>query len=175
MPTTLSEYLRFKAERMHALRDTLSDPGTQPIALKATARVAGGSGVRPVRVREFSIVTDSGAGLAGYDLGPTAPELLLSALASCLAHTFLIVAASHGLSYDALEVTVSGEIDFRGVLEVDTNAPISPQNLTYEARVSSNADAEQLAFVQREVERLCPVLRAMTEPMLVRGNIVRST
>jgi hypothetical protein len=62
------------------------------------ARVAGGSGVRPVSIREFTIVTDSAPALAGYNLGPTAPELLLASLASCLAHTYLIVAANRGVT-----------------------------------------------------------------------------
>ena len=29
-----------------------------------------------MQVRQFTLVTDSGPGLAGYDLGPTAPEML---------------------------------------------------------------------------------------------------
>ncbi|MCU0495083.1 MAG: OsmC family protein [Chloroflexaceae bacterium] len=170
----LPDYLAFKAECMATLRDKLSDPNTPPVALTATARVAGGSGVRPVQVRQFTVVTDSGPGLAGYDLGPTAPELLLTSLASCLAHTFLIVAASHGVSYDSLEVAVHGEIDFRGVLEVDPHVPTAPQNLRYEARISSSMAAEQLAFIKSEVERLCPVLQAITQPLAVEGAIVNA-
>jgi uncharacterized OsmC-like protein len=171
--TTLPDYLAFKAERMARLRARLAQPEAQPFSLEATARVAGGSGVRPVRVREFTIVTDSGPALAGYDLGPTAPELLLCSLASCLAHTFLIIAAARGVQYDALEVTVRGTIDFRGVLEVDPNAPIAPQGLRYEARISSPASDTELAAIQQEVERLCPVLQALTRPTAVEGVVVR--
>jgi len=170
----LNGYLQFKAGRMAELRGRLAQPGAGPIALEATARVAGGSGVRPVRVREFTIVTDSGPALAGYDLGPTAPELLLSALASCLAHTFLIVAAGRGLAYEELSVTVRGSIDFRGVLEVSPDAPVGPQNLSYEARISSPAGDDELAAVRAEVERLCPVLRALTDPTPVLGAIIRA-
>ncbi len=169
----LSDYLDFKAQRIATMRERLAAPDAQPFPLEATARVAGGSGVRPVRVREFTIVTDSGPALAGYDLGPTAPELLLSALASCLAHTFLIVAASRGLRYEALEVTVRAMIDFRGVLEVDPMIPTIPQSLSYEARLSSSASDTELAAVQHDVERLCPVLGALTQPILVSGAVVR--
>jgi uncharacterized OsmC-like protein len=169
----LSDYLNFKAERLADLRERLAQPDAAPAALEATARVAGGSGVRPVRVREFTIVTDSGPALAGYDLGPTAPELLLSAMASCLAHTFLIVAASRGLAYDELAVTVRGTIDFRGVLDVGADVPVGPQGLSYEARISSPASADELEAVRQEVERLCPVLRAVSEPTPVRGAVVQ--
>ncbi len=171
MPT-LSDYLDFKREKLAALRAKLAEPGAQPAALSATARAAGGSGVRPVRVREFTIVTDSAPALAGYDLGPTAPELLLSALASCLAHTFLIVAADRGVAYESLEVEVRGKIDFRGVLEVNAEIPAAPFDITYEARIASQASAEDLDSIKRAVERLCPVLQAFTQPLQVRGQIV---
>lgn len=170
----LSDYLMFKAGRMAALSERLAAPDTTPISLAASCRVAGGSGVRPVRVREFTVVTDSGPGLAGYDLGPTAPELLLSALASCVAHTFLIVAARRGVRYDALEVTVRGEIDFRGVLEVDPAAPIAPRNLHYVAAIDSPADDATLAAIKAEVERLCPVLLVVTQPQVVTGELRRT-
>jgi uncharacterized OsmC-like protein len=169
----LSAYLTFKAERIADLSARLADPATPPIPLRASCRVAGGSGVRPVRVRDFTVVTDSGAGLAGYDLGPTAPELLLSALASCIAHTFLIVAARRGVAYDSLEVTVEGQIDFRGVLEVDPTVPVAPQGLHYTATLTSPAADAELQLIQSEVERLCPVLRAVVEPQAVTGRVVR--
>lgn len=168
----LADYLGFKQQKLGELREKLAEPGTVPIPIAATCKVAGGSGVRPVQVREFSVVTDSSSVLAGYNLGPTAPELLLTAMASCLAHTFLIVAANRGLSYDALEVEVRGTIDFRGVLEVTPEAPIPPRELQYEARIKTNAGVEELTAVQQEVERLCPVLRAVTEPIPVQGRIL---
>lgn len=171
MPTNLPEYQSYKEERLAALRTTLKETAAPPAALTVTARVAGGSGVRPVQVREFTIVTDSGPALAGHNLGPTAPELLLTALASCLAHTFLIVGINQGLTFNKIEVEVRGTIDFRGILEVDSSAPIAPQDITYEARLGINAGAEQLTRLQFEVERLCPVLQAITQPLQVKGRL----
>jgi uncharacterized OsmC-like protein len=166
-------YLDLKAEKLEALKAHLAQSDQPPAALQATARVASASGVRPVQVRNFTIVTDSGPALAGYDLGPTAPELLLSSLASCVAHTFLIVAANKGYRYDSLEVTVSASIDFRGVLEVGEGIPSAPQQLRYEARIGSQLSGEQLGEIQRDVERLCPVLQAITQPLAVEGTIVQ--
>jgi uncharacterized OsmC-like protein len=169
---TLQHYLAFKREQIEILRQQLREASAAPVALQATARVAGGAGVRPVRVREFTVVTDSGPALAGYNLGPTAPELLLSALASCLAHTFLIVAAMKEIELEALEVDVRASIDFRGVLEVDPEVGVAPHGLTYEARVTSPADAATLAALQADVERLCPVLAAVRYPVMISGTVV---
>lgn len=172
--TTLPEYLEFKARRVAALREKLSAPDAAPSPLRALARVAGGSGVRPVSIREFTIVTDSAPALAGYNLGPTSPELLLASLASCLAHTYLIVAVNRGVRFDALEVEVTGQIDFRGILEVDARAPIPPSNLAYVARVSGDVSDEELRQIQADVERLCPVFRALVEPVPVDGRVERT-
>ena len=60
--------------------------------IKAVSWVAGITGARPVKMGEIQFVTDSAPGLAGHALGPTAPEMLLGALASCLVHTYLIQA-----------------------------------------------------------------------------------
>lgn len=169
--STVNDYLPVKEAALAALRAKLAEPGAAPNKLRATARVAGASGVRPVSIREFTIVTDSGPALAGYNLGPTAPELLLASLASCLAHTFLITAATHGVPLSSLEVEVSGTIDFRGVLEVDPAIPSRPEGLRYEARIGGDASAEQLALLHREVERLCPVLRALAEPLVIAGVV----
>jgi len=172
--SSLPDYLTLKRERMTTLREQLRTAEAPAIPISATARVAGGSGVRPLQVREFTIISDSAPALAGYNLGPTAPELLLSALASCLAHTYLVVAVNHGLTYEALEVEVRGCIDYRGVLEVDPATPIPPQELSYEARLTSAASAEQLERLQADVERLCPVLQALRQPLTVAGRLVRS-
>jgi uncharacterized OsmC-like protein len=171
MPT-INDYMAFKGERMEELRERLRNPDVPPAALSATARVAGGSGIRPVQVREFTIVTDSGPALAGYNLGPTAPELLLSSLASCLAHTFLIAAVNRQVALESLEVEVRATLDFRGVLEV-TDAPPAPTDIRYEARIASGASDEQLAQLKEDVERLCPVLYAITNPLPVSGQISR--
>ncbi len=172
--TTLPEYLEFKAQRVAALREKLSAPDAIPAPLRVVARVAGGSGVRPVSIREFTIVTDSAPALAGYNLGPTSPELLLASLASCLAHTYLIVAVNRGVRFDALEVEVSGQIDFRGILEVDADAPIPPSGLAYVARVSGGVSDDELRQIQADVERLCPVFRALVEPVPVNGRVERA-
>ena len=122
----------------------------------------------------ITIVTDSLPALAGHNLGPTAPELLLSALASCLAHTYLVVAINHGVRYETLEVEVRGCIDYRGLLEVDPAAPIAPYDLAYDAQIATDATDAMLARVQADVERLCPVLRALTQPTPVTGRVVRT-
>jgi uncharacterized OsmC-like protein len=171
----LPGYMEVKEAALAAFREKLSAPETEATPLSVTVRIAGGSGARPVKVRDFTIVTDALPPLAGNNLGPTAPELLLTALSSCLAHSYLVIGIKHGLVYEALELEVRGCIDYRGTLEVDAAAPIPPTGIAYEARITSDATPEQLEAVRRDVERLCPVFQALLQPTPVEGRVVKTS
>ncbi|MCC6626238.1 MAG: OsmC family protein [Chloroflexi bacterium] len=168
----LAGYMDAKADALASLRERLQAPDAAPTPLSVVVRVAGGSGARPVKVREFTIVTDALPALAGNNLGPTAPEILLSALASCLIHSYVVVATDLGLRYDSIELEVRGQIDYRGTLRVDPAAAVPPTGIAYEARIASSASVEQLEAVRREVERFCPVFQALLQPTPVTGRVV---
>ena len=74
--------------------------------LKASSHVAGNTGVRPVKMGEYIVISDSAPGLAGNSLGPSSPEMLLGALASCLIHTYLLQASLLAIPLDNVEVTI---------------------------------------------------------------------
>jgi uncharacterized OsmC-like protein len=169
---SLPEYIERKKLLVDAYREQLAGPAA-PTPLRASVSVAAGSGVRPARVRDHAVITDSGAALGGYGLGPSAPELLLSALASCLAHSALVIAADMGLSLDQLEVEVSGELDYRGTLGVGDDASVQPTNLAYTLRYAGEASDAAISALQADLERLCPVLLALTRPLTVAGSAER--
>ncbi len=89
--STLIEYLAQKRQALLDRRRRIADGSLGPVPLKARATAEGRSGVRRIRVRDFQVVTDSPPDFAGYDLGPSSPELVLGALGSCLNHSYLIL------------------------------------------------------------------------------------
>ncbi len=100
----LDNYLERKAAVLAERRaDFTAKPEAALVKLKATAHVAGNTGVRPVRMGDYIVISDSAPGLAGHSLGPTAPEMLLGALASCLVHTYLLQAALLDIPLDSVE------------------------------------------------------------------------
>jgi uncharacterized OsmC-like protein len=169
---TLPEYLERKARLVEAYREELRE-GAAPAPLRAVVAVAAGTGVRPIRVRDHAVITDAGAALGGYGLGPSAPELLLGALASCLAHSALVIAADRGLALDQLEVEVTGELDYRGTLSVDADAPVPPTGIAYTLRVAGAVGDAEIAAIKEDLDRLCPVLLALTRPTAVAGRVER--
>lgn len=166
----MSGLREFLAEKLAAVREVQTRPD-EPQAISAVTTVEGRSGVRRVRIRDHQVITDSGPHLAGFNLGPTAPELQLAALGSCLSHTFLIQAAMQGIQLDAVEVEVSATISPRAGQTVGDEPPVIPRELTYVARIESSASEGELEELQRAVERACPLYQLVSTPHEIRGGI----
>ncbi|MGI9254417.1 MAG: OsmC family protein, partial [Thermomicrobiales bacterium] len=88
----LREYLEQKRAVLLEKLETFEAP-QEPLAISAQIEAVGRSGVRRIRIRGHEILNDTGPGFAGYDLGPTSPELQLGILGGCMVHIFLIQAA----------------------------------------------------------------------------------
>ncbi|NTV62368.1 MAG: OsmC family protein [Oscillochloris sp.] len=175
MPATwsLPEYLERKRALVDTYRAQLRATEAAPTPLRASVSVAAGSGVRPIRIREHLVVSDAGAALGGYGLGPSAPELLLGALASCLAHSAMVIAADRGTVFEEFEVEVTGQLDYRGTLGVTEEATVPPTNIAYTLRFRGAVADAEIAAIQAEIARLCPVLLALTTPLTVEGRAER--
>ncbi|WP_322815167.1 OsmC family protein [Chloroflexus sp.] len=170
---SLREFLARKREALSAFRSRLRDQPPSPVKLHATVTVAAGTGLRPVRVRGHTVISDSGPALGGYDLGPNAPELLVAAMASCIAHSALAIAADRELAIDDLQVEVSGQIDYRGALAVNADASVAPTGLHYTIKYRGEATDAEMRALQADLERLCPVLLAILQPQPLSGQIQR--
>ncbi|MDZ4765953.1 MAG: OsmC family protein [Chloroflexota bacterium] len=165
----LDEYLARKHAALTAKQAAFTAaPDSALVTLHAAAKVAGNSGIRPVKMGDYTVITDSAPGLAGYGLGITAPEMLLGALASCLAHSYVIQAALLGVPLDALDVEISGQLDFTGVVGLPVTDAPALQNIAYAARIESPAPPEAVQKLHELVERYCPVLNTLRLPMDVR-------
>src|SRR5436305_3720357 len=121
--STLNEYL---AQKRAAIEQRKQHPSSEPHVLQAQVRAEGRSGVRRIRIRDFQIISDSGPDFAGYNLGPSSPELQLGVLGSCLTHVFLIQAADREVPLDAIEVEVTGQMDPRAGKPGFEQIPIYP-------------------------------------------------
>jgi OsmC-like protein len=142
-------------------------PGT----LTARVRAEGRSGVRRIRIRDFQIISDSEADFAGYDLGPTSPELQLGVLGSCLTHTFLIQAATLGVSLESIELEITGVIDPRACSPSFEKVPIYPHQICYSAFISSPAAPGEIEALYQAVERNRPILNLLRQPQAITGEV----
>lgn len=164
----LDSYLERKAQ---SIADRKADWTAQPekaiVTIKASSKVAGITGARPTRMGETVIVSDSAPGLAGHSLGPTAPEMLLGALASCLVHTYLIQAVMLNIPIDHIEIETAGRLDYKAVIGLASELPNALQDITYNCHLDSPASAAQIEQLHEAVEASCPVLNTLRMPISV--------
>jgi uncharacterized OsmC-like protein len=173
--SNLKEYLVQKREALLKKREEATTNDTGPTILRASARAEGRSGIRRIRIRDFQVISDSGPDLAGYNLGPSSPELQLGVLGSCLTHVFLIQAALRNVPLDSLDVEVTGQIDHRAGQPGYEDVPVYPHNISYTVHLVSEASQEEIAALHEAVERACPILNLLVNPQQINGTIVHTS
>jgi uncharacterized OsmC-like protein len=88
-------------------------------------------------------------------------DMLLEALVACSGVTLRSVATSLEIAVTGT-VRAEGELDFRGTLGVDKEAPVGFRSIRLEFQLESDATEEQLATLLRLTERYCVVLQTLT-------------
>ncbi|OWY27624.1 OsmC family protein [Herbaspirillum robiniae] len=172
--TSVNHYLSEKRSAVLA-REALIEAGNAgPNALAARVSAEGRSGVRRIRIRDHQVISDSPPDFAGYNLGPSSPELQLGVLGSCVTHIFLIQAAHRQVPVDSLEVEVSGKIDPRGGRPGHEGIPIWPHDIGYVVHLESPASDEDVKALFEAVEASCPILNLLKNPQTIRAEIRHS-
>lgn len=169
--TSLNAYLDQKRTAFRRIKAKALEPDAAPHPLTARVTAEGRSGVRRIRIRDFQIISDSGPDFAGYDLGPSSPEIQLGVLGSCVTHVTLIQAADRGVPLDSLSVEVSAEIDPRAGKPGFEHIPVWPQNIRYTLDIVSPAPPEVIAALHEQVEKVCPILNLIRNPQVIAGAV----
>jgi uncharacterized OsmC-like protein len=88
-------------------------------------------------------------------------DMLLEALAACAGVTLCAVATSLGIAVESGTVRAEGDLDFRGTLAVDRDAPTGFRAIRLSFELESDADEEELAALLKLTERYCVVLQTL--------------
>jgi uncharacterized OsmC-like protein len=88
-------------------------------------------------------------------------DMLLEALVACAGVTLRAVATSLGIAVHSGSVHAEGDLDFRGTLGVDRDAPVGFRAVRLSFELETDAGDEQLATLQRLTERYCVVYQTL--------------
>jgi uncharacterized OsmC-like protein len=136
------------------------EPSAALVTLRATGTL--GEGV--------SCSVNTGRALAEAGLHPASGgdgtllcsgDMLLEALAACAGVTLRAVATSLGIAVESGTVRAEGDLDFRGTMSVDRDAPVGFGAIRLSFELESDADEEQLASLLKLTERYCVVLQTL--------------
>jgi uncharacterized OsmC-like protein len=91
-------------------------------------------------------------------------DMLLEALAACAGVTLRAVATSLDIPIESGRVHAEGDLDFRGTLSVDREAPVGFKAIRLNFELETDADAEQLDSLLKLTERYCVVFQTLAKP-----------
>ena len=112
--------------------------------------------------------------LLGANHGPNAVEVVLHALASCLAVGFIYNAAAQGIKVDSLDFSLEGELDLHAFLGLSDQMRPGYKNITINYRVKSDAPLEKLEALCEYAQKTSPVLDIIRNPVPVTVNLIDS-
>jgi uncharacterized OsmC-like protein len=152
-------------ERQAPLKERYTaDPESAKLTITVLSSTAGSEPTK-VRIRtetgeeqplgEWSVGAHPYAGGEG-DLACSG-DLLLASLAACQEITLRMVAAAMGITLDAVELTVEGDMDFRGTMGIDPETPVGFTAIRTKIRIEADAPADRLERLAQRAERYCVV------------------
>ena len=136
------------------------NPGSAVVTLKADGELDG-SGIA-CRVTTATALAEAGLHPAtgGDGTQLCSGDMLLEALVACAGVTLRAVATALGLDVSG-SVHAEGDLDFRGTLGVDKEAPVGFRDIRLSFDLNTTADADQVATLMKLTERYCVVLQTL--------------
>ena len=123
------------------------------------------------RSQPFVLEGDEPPVLLGDNLAPNAVEVVLHALASCLAVGFIYNAAAQGITVESLEFDLEGDIDLHGFLGLSADVRPGYENIVLTYRVKCDAPHEKIVELCEYVQKTSPVLDMLRNPVSVSVNL----
>jgi uncharacterized OsmC-like protein len=149
-----------------------SEPGAALITLKAEGELDD-TGIA-CRVETGRALVEAGLHPATGGDGTQAcsGDMLLEALVACAGVTLKAVATALGIEIRRGTVRAEGDLDFRGTLGVDKEAPVGFRELRLVFDLDTDADAEQRATLLKLTERYCVVYQTLKRPPPVKVDLL---
>ena len=154
-------------ERLEAAVDRRSDFGAGTSRSVTTST----DGLRcTTQEGPWSTDTDLPRALGGSGSAATPSVLLRAALGSCMAMSYRLRAAKHGVELTSIRITVEADSELSGMLSCDAPAPAGFTEIRYDVEIESPATPDEVNRVIDEGDRLSPLLDVFT-----RANTMRRT
>ena len=97
----------------------------------------------------------------GDGISACSGDMLLQALAACAGVTLSAVATALDIPVSGGTVHAEGDLDFRGTLGVDREAPVGFSDIRLRFELDTTASEEQLATLFKLTERYCVVYQTL--------------
>ena len=159
------------SDKLKALQAPLKEryrmePASAVITLKAEGRL--GEGVScSLQTHKASVEAGLHPATGGNGLEACSGDMLLEALVACAGVTLKAVATALELPLASGSVTAEGDLDFRGTLGVDREAPVGFRAIRLRFDLTGDLSDEQRATLAKLTERYCVVYQTVRQATAV--------
>lgn len=138
------------------------DPEAAVVTLKAEGRL--GEGVScSLQTHKTLIEAGLHPATGGSGIEACSGDMLLEALVACAGVTMKAVATALELPLSGGSVRAEGDLDFRGTLGVDREAPVGFRSIRLSFDVEGDLTEEQRATLMKLTERYCVVYQTIRQ------------
>ena len=138
-----------------------SDPGSAFITLKARGSIENDGIACKVETGRQIAAAGLHPATGGSGLELCSGDMLLEALVACAGVTLKSVATAVEVPLTAGNVTAEGDLDFRGTLGVDKEAPVGFAEIRLRFDVETDAPQDKLDLLLKLTERYCVVYQTI--------------
>ena len=138
-----------------------SDPGAAMITLKAKGSIDNDGIACKVETGRALAVAGLHPGTGGSGLELCSGDMLLEALVACAGVTLKSVATAVEIPLKTGNVIAEGDLDFRGTLGIDKDAPVGFAEIRLRFDVDTDAPQEKLDLLLKLTERYCVVYQTI--------------
>ena len=169
------------AEELRAIQQPIKarykeDPEAAVVTLKASGAIDDSSIVCRVDTGKALVEAGLHPATGGSGMEACSGDMLLEALVACAGVTLRAVATALGIELRDGKVTAEGDLDFRGTLGVDKQAPVGFREIRLGFDLDTDASQEQLDTLLKLTERYCVIYQTIRSapPLAVTMTPARS-
>ncbi len=166
------------AESLKAMQAPLKEkyqdaPETALITLKAEGELGSEALVCSVDTGRALVEAGLHPATGGDGLSACSGDMLLQALVACAGVTLVAVATALSIDIKSGKVLAEGDLDFRGTLGIDKEAPVGFRDIRLDFELDTDADEESMATLLKLTERYCVVYQTLknTPPITVSHTV----
>jgi uncharacterized OsmC-like protein len=144
-----------------------SDPAAAVITLTATGALDDPDGLScSVQTGRALVKAGLHPATGGDGMLACSGDMLLQALVACAGVTLRAVATATSIPVHGGTVSAMGDLDFRGTLGVDRDAPVGFKNIRLRFDLDSDATPDQLATLRKLTERYCVIYQTLAHGII---------
>src|ERR1700693_1657273 len=149
------------------------EPGAALITLRARGDLAEGAIACKVETGRALVEAGLHPATGGSGLEACSGDMLLEALGACAGVTLKAVATALEFRLGGGSVKAEGDLDFRGTLGVDRNAPVGFRAIRLAFALDTDEPQDRIDTLLKLTERYCVVLQTLRNPPPIAATIAR--